>query len=160
MIEHCFNFVRIIGSLPLRNSLQALEKSFLPPLTVGIINTICLSPSLTWDPSTTTFIIQVSAVQARSVSANMKTMRNGQLTFLSNSVTVRSYNFSQRIDSQAEYVKFIFPRETFMHFFPFSIGTIFDYDSIPYESDRRSPCTLFPRGRDQSGTASFPYFRD
>lgn len=48
-------------------------------------------------------------MQARSVSANMKTMRNGQLTFLSNFVTVRNYSFLPRIDSQAEYVHFCFP---------------------------------------------------
>ena len=36
------------------------------------------------------------------------------------------------------------------------IGTIPDDNSISHESDRRSPCTLFPRGRDQSGTASLP----
>ena len=35
-------------------------------------------------------------------------MRNGQSTFLSNSVTVRNYSFSQRIDSQAGCVQFWF----------------------------------------------------
>ena len=170
MIEHCFKSIRITGSLPLRNSLQALEKSFLQPLTVRQ-NIIYLSPSLTCNHSTSIF--QVSAVQARSVSANMKTMRNGQLTFLSNSVTVRNYSFLQRIDSQAEYVNFVFPiyqtsdlidhldiAFVKLYAFFFSIGTIPDNDSISYEFDRRSPCTLFPRGRDQSGTGFLPYFHE
>lgn len=90
-------------------------------------------------------------------------MRNGQLTFLSNFVTVRNFSFSQRIDSQAEYVQFCFPHIpnlgpeffAFVKLF-FSIGTIPDDNSISHESDRRSPCTLFPRRRDQSGTAFLP----
>lgn len=46
----------------------------------------------------------------------------------------------------------------FLKLVAFSIGTIPDNYSISYESDRRSPCTLFPSGRDQSGTAyTFPY---
>lgn len=56
----------------------------------------------------TCVIYQVSAVRERFVSANMKTMRNGRLIFLSSSVTVRNYSCSRHIDSQAAYVDLIF----------------------------------------------------
>lgn len=111
-------------------------------------------------------------MQERSVSANTKIMRNGQLTFLSSSVTVRNYSCSQRIGSQAEYVISIIifsPRADFraewhiltfwrshMFIFLFSLGTIPDDYSISYESDRRSPCTLLSRRRNQSGTPPPP----